>query len=220
MRVSQIDSQARSTPLFASSALLVAVNLLPLLGVVYFDWDVFRLLALFWIENVFIGLVSILRLIKGGERRVFVPLFFLIHYGIFMIAHGFILVTLFGPSMPQNTDLQRVQFLFDYVGQTELLLIAFAIFASHLWSFRANFLGQKEYERLRPNDAMRIAYRRVVITHIALIAGGFLLEHFNQPVAGLVALIVVKTVLDLSAHRREHKNLARGTSELQLQARG
>ena len=45
-----------------SLALLVVANLLPLVGVLFWDWDVFFLLLLFWCENVIIGLFGIARI--------------------------------------------------------------------------------------------------------------------------------------------------------------
>ncbi|MDH3990093.1 MAG: DUF6498-containing protein [Gammaproteobacteria bacterium] len=71
-----------------SIAVLIAANLLPLAGVLFWDWDwgVFLVLLLFWCENVVIGLFGIARLIVAGESEsvtegLFLPLFFLVHYG-------------------------------------------------------------------------------------------------------------------------------------------
>ena len=42
--------------LLPSITLMVMVNLIPLVGVIWFGWSVFALLILFWIENIIIGL--------------------------------------------------------------------------------------------------------------------------------------------------------------------
>ena len=67
-----------------SAVFLVAANLVPLLGVLLWDWDVFLLLLLFWCENVVIGIFGIARMIVAGRtdsaaEGLFLPLFFLVH---------------------------------------------------------------------------------------------------------------------------------------------
>jgi len=79
-----------------SLALFVVANLLPLVGVLFWDWDVFFLLLLFWCENVIIGLFGIARIIVSGTNEntfegLFLPVFFLIHYGGFMFGHFMVL---------------------------------------------------------------------------------------------------------------------------------
>lgn len=74
----------------ASATVLVAANLVPLLGVVVLDWDVFSVVFLFWIENVMVGLFNVLRMLwveRGAGRApvakiVLIP-FFVFHYGMF-----------------------------------------------------------------------------------------------------------------------------------------
>ena len=51
-----------------SVAALVAANLVPILGVLLWDWDVFLLLLLFWSENVIIGIFGIARPIVASWR--------------------------------------------------------------------------------------------------------------------------------------------------------
>ena len=40
-----------------------------------------------------------------------------------------------------------------------------ALFVSHGWSFVEKYMGKSEHERLTPNQAMALPYRRMVITH-------------------------------------------------------
>ncbi len=186
---------------------LVAVNLAPLVGVFLFDWDAFRLIALFWLENLFIGALGIVRVVRAGPTSLFEPFFFIVHYGLFCMAHGLILVELLGPDTPGAEIPDQIAYLFHYLGETDVALVAAAIVCSHLWSYFLNFEGRGEYQRLGAREAMALPYRRVMITHIGLIAGAFLLQRFGEPVTGLVALIAVKILLDVAAHRREHATL-------------
>ncbi len=197
----------------ASLALLVLANLVPLAGVWLWDWDVFLLLLLFWCENVIIGLFGIARLVVSAKREtafhgLFLPLFFMVHYGGFMFGH---FIVLFGMYERFMDDSGRQVEASDYYRTVldDLHWIAIpALFISHGWSFVENFMGRREHENLSPMRAMGLPYKRMMITHIALILGGFFLIERGQPLAGLVFLVLLKIGLDVTFHRREHKALS------------
>jgi hypothetical protein len=46
-----------------SAWILIAANLVPVAGVLFWDWSVFALLALFWMENVVVGVFFIARML-------------------------------------------------------------------------------------------------------------------------------------------------------------
>ncbi len=46
-----------------SAQVLIAVNLLPLIGVFLFDWDVFAIVLLYWAENVILGGINVLKML-------------------------------------------------------------------------------------------------------------------------------------------------------------
>lgn len=196
-----------------SAVILVAANLLPLVGVLFLDWDVFLLLLLFWCENVIIGLFGIARLIvsRSGESGVgglMLPLFFTVHYGGFMWGHLMVLFALFAESARNSGNLTDPAGLLAGITSGFLWAPIAALFISHGWSFIENFMGKKEHDRLTPGQAMALPYRRMMITHVALLVGGFLLIDLGEPLAGLVMLVVMKIALDLTFHWQEHKRLA------------
>jgi hypothetical protein len=49
---------------------LVLANLIPLAGVFVFHWEVFPLLFLFWLENVVIGIVNVLKMLFASSGDV------------------------------------------------------------------------------------------------------------------------------------------------------
>ncbi|MEE4380730.1 MAG: DUF6498-containing protein, partial [Pseudomonadales bacterium] len=68
---------------------LVLVNLLPLAGVLFWDWHVGALLVLYWSENVILGACTIVKMLAAGPvRGLFTAAFFLVHYGGFCAVHG------------------------------------------------------------------------------------------------------------------------------------
>jgi uncharacterized protein DUF6498 len=85
----------------AAIALLVASNLLPLAGVLFWGWNLWSILILYWIENGIVGLLNIPKMLLargGGELvtstigapagRAVLTAFFCVHYGIFWLVHG------------------------------------------------------------------------------------------------------------------------------------
>ncbi len=189
---------------------LIAANLLPVAGVLFWDWHIFSLLFLFWCENVVIGIFGIARMVMSSEAgfgaNVFQGLFFTVHYGGFMFGHLFFLTAMFlnnADGTGSENSFQNFLSLFDRWTITALI----ALTVSHGWSFFENFVGKKEYSSLTPTDAMSLPYKRMMITHVALIAGGFLLTRLDEPMVGLLVLLAMKIALDVVFHRREHGKL-------------
>jgi hypothetical protein len=47
-----------------------------------------------------------------------------------------------------------------------------------------------------------------VVLHVTIVAGAFAIGLFGTPIAALVLLVALKTVLDLFFHLREHRPAA------------
>ena len=53
-----------------SSLVLIVVNLLPVGGVLWFDWSVLEILLLYWTESVIIGAINVLRMLASRADNV------------------------------------------------------------------------------------------------------------------------------------------------------
>ena len=89
-------SELRHTPL-----VLIVGNVVPLLCILAFGWRGFFLFALYWLENIIIGIINVFKmvtcLIRNGDSRALLMIpFFIFHYGIFAMGHGYLVVALFG----------------------------------------------------------------------------------------------------------------------------
>jgi len=80
-----------------------------------------------------------------------------------------------------------------------------ALVVSHGFSFVENFLGRKEYLSMTLEKQMQKPYSRVVLMHLTLIIGGFMVKAFGSALLPLVLLITLKIIVDINAHKREHK---------------
>lgn len=78
---------------------------------------------------------------------------------------------------------------------------------SHGFSFFYNFIGKKEFRRSTPEKQMMAPYGRIILMHLTIIFGGWLILALGTPVLALVLLIVLKILSDIRAHNKEHVGL-------------
>lgn len=196
-----------------STIVLVATNLIPLWGVLFSGWQVFPVIFLFWFENVAIGILNVLRIAFAAPdkpilwlAKIFLIPFFCFHYGMFCFVHGIFVAAIFGGSLKNTDGLPNLFSIGSRMINTEqgYLWAALAIFLSHGFSFVVNYLGEKEFMSASPMTLMTQPYLRVVILHVTLIAGTFLMLVFKSSTAGLALLIGLKIFVDLKAHTHEH----------------
>jgi hypothetical protein len=76
---------------------------------------------------------------------------------------------------------------------------------SHGVSFIQNYLGKGEVKRSTLDQLMQQPYKRIVLIHLVIIAGGFAVLALGSRLPMLVLLIIGKIALDIHLHRREHR---------------
>jgi hypothetical protein len=187
-------------------ATLIAANLVPLFGVLFLNWDVGTILLLYWLESVVIGLLNIPKILfaKGGVfsgaislfGNLFNAAFFTVHFGAFCAGHGVFLKEMF------DVDLS-FQSLFAWGPMT---IAAASFFISHFVSMMVNYFGKGEYKKRTGNEQMFTPYGRVIVMHLTILFGGFLALKFGAPAFALIVLIGIKTLIDVIAHNREHRD--------------
>ncbi len=184
-----------------SLILLILANTIPLFGVLFFGWDLFAIIFLYWLESAVIGFYNIFKLKKVARKGAFfiIP-FFIVHYGGFMLGH---LVFIFAIFTPETSSLlPSVETIINLLQLVSISLIA--LFISHGYSFFHNFINKKEYENREDGEQMMIPYKRIVIMHITIIVSGFLVMISGEGIIMLTILILLKTMVDIRAHTQEH----------------
>jgi hypothetical protein len=204
---------------------LVAANIVPVAGVLFLGWDAFYLVLFYWAENVAVGFYTILKIacVKVPHPiahlgKLFAIPFFTVHYGGFTGVHGLFILGMFkkgGEGLGSGADwpcfLVFVQMLLNVIREAysimppHMRLAMAALFASHGISFIYNYLIKGEYAASKVNNLMGEPYGRVVVMHIAILGGGFFAMSLGSPMGLLLALVVLKTVVDIRFHRREHQ---------------
>jgi len=198
-----------------SVVMLVIANLVPLVGVIFLGWEVFPLMLLFWLENVMVGALNAVKMLLAGGpapiqiAKVFMVPFFCVHYGMFTMVHGVFVFALFGKRQHMSSGLfPSFDLVWGTLEQQHLLLGVVVLVASHVFSFCWNYLYKGEFRNANMQRLMMQPYGRIVVLHIAIIGGGFLILALGSPTAALALLVLLKIFLDVAAHAREH-SLAR-----------
>lgn len=190
---------------------LVIFNCVPLIGVAFFDWSLFSVMLVYWLENVIVGIWNVVKMITAKEAResvggtLFICLFFIFHYGLFCFVHGIFVFVLFGGAfegMPFGADTSP-EFKIDGFAWP-VLVAAFGLFVSHGISYFTNYLGKGEYLEANSHDLMEKPYGRMMLLHVTIVIGGGLVMVLGQPILALVILVVLKIGFDIRAHRKSH----------------
>ena len=192
---------------------LIAANLFPLVGVLLFGWDLAHVMVLYWSESAVIGFYTVLKLCMVAKlMAVAVVPFFVGHFGGFMAAHFMFIYLLFIRGFESGpADFGALEGLREVFMPVWPALVALVI--SHGISFALNFVGRREYESETITTLMTAPYRRIIVMHVTLIFGGGLILALDTPAPALALLVVLKTLADLRAHRREHQGVTRASAK-------
>jgi len=200
-----MPSSDRSVQLAAAigSAAVMAV------GIVFFAWPTFTVLALYWLENVIIGAFTTLRILAAGAvtGRYFgslaIAAFFTLHYGFFCLVHGFFVAALFGGIRPGGSFVDPVLLMVGRIAGDRIgaLVVAAMVVAAAADAWRAA-------KAIDPDDTkavdktMASPYGRIVVLHLVLIGGGMLMMLLQLPSVAALLLVAFKLVYDLRQWQR------------------
>ena len=180
---------------------LVIVNLLPLLGVTYWGWDLGALLYLYWLESLVVGIFNIAKILNAGpgtENRYGVSLFFVIHYGLFWVVHGVFLIS---ALLPRFAEYSSSETGFEGLAAINLKWVLLSMIAAHAMSYVIDFLRTPQTERRSPIFQMFIPYGRVMVMHVVILLGAFYLASQSQDWGVLLLFTVLKILMDLFTYR-------------------
>lgn len=202
-----------------STAALFIANLVPLLGVIFFDWSIGNVVISYWTEIVIIGYFTLQRMKKSemsehpdpktiksleGIKSNSKPAtacktkeelikFFISHYGIIALGVGFLTLGIFSPLMDMKIN---------YLG---VLIGTIGFFVSHHISHKTDFIETKEYERVSAQQLFVQPYPQLGVFVFALSMGAFPLAIFDTPFFVLILYIIFKIILDIKLHVKERR---------------
>lgn len=204
----------------SSARFLVAANLAPLFMIFFAGWSMGEILFLYWLESVIVGLFNIFKMIFSAPHplgpahihispkldlaaaigaKLFMCGFFIVHFGTFMLVHGMFLGFMCGQFKLISADIGFRGFLLSVKWAVLALLV------SHGYSFFANYLRGGEYRTASLRVLMQQPYPRIVVMHLTILAGFFLVMLVGRSAGFLFLFTLLKTAADLKAHLRERQ---------------
>jgi len=209
-------------------------NIIPALGVLFFGWDAFLVVFVYWVENAVIGVFTVLRIalarpsertatagdklasISTGFKGCLIP-FFIVHYGMFMLVHLAFIVILLGTNLPfafgrgpvsiDNPVAEAAGFFHRFDTWTIVTLIAAvgSLVFEHGWEFYRGYVQSGQFRTADVSAEMFRPYARIVVLHLAILFGGFALVFLGLPRIMVVLLVILKTGLELRQRPRENR---------------
>ena len=189
---------------------MLIVNLYPIIGVLFFEWDFMTIIMLYLVETFTVGIINIFKILKSKGKpqsikaetelkyinpkpkrtRVAWATFFGLHYNLFFV---FQVVFLFAVIIDKRFDYN------DYIN-FDFISGIISMIVNHVNSYYKNYIGKKQYVTASAEVLMFTPYKRVLITQVTAIFGGFLIMIFNAPVFLLIILILMKTFFDIATY--------------------
>ena len=187
----------------ARLGLIVLLNLIPVGGVLWLGWDAGQILMLYWVENVIVGVTSLIRILTAQDRLppaqgvppenpLKLGCFFMVHYGMFTLVHGVFTMTLAGKIIGEDGGLwERVfanpTFHWAVLGAAVLQAV---ILIREWWSSGL-------WRRSSPGMEMFRPYGRIVVLHMTVLGAAWWLSESAAPAAAVLILCLMKAVVEL-----------------------
>lgn len=211
--------------LSSSSYLLIISNLVPAIMIIYGGWTISDILVLYWAESGIIGFFNIFKIMLSRSFKtfsnkeqipdyikndtvflfikIFFAAFFTVHFGGFMAGHA---VFLFGLVLRGFNSSSPFSNFWSYIENVRFGILA--LFISHGYSFFSNYIIGKERETTSIEQLFAAPYPRIVVMHITILAGAFLMMALKTNVAFLIVFIIIKIGVDLKAHLKEREKFS------------
>lgn len=233
MSAAELDT-AEKRPAWRLAGTL-AVNLIPVFGVLFWGWSAALLMLAYWLENVVIGVFNAARMVASGAAGgaaglasliVLLP-FYGFHYGMFCAVHGVFVFVMFGQGLAgvagASDPFESPVFFQNLFAAQPTLWAALASMVIWQIVLFGIYLYRREYRDTDPMSQMMAPYGRIIVLHLTIIFGGFVVMALGQPVTAVALLAVLKTTLELggivvSARQAPERKQAWETSRAAIEA--
>jgi hypothetical protein len=217
-----------------STQSLIAVNLFNILMAIIFKWNIFDVMIVYWFQSISIGIFTFYRLytypLEQIERemsdgkplevndlavtnpkmaKIMIAGFFAMHYGLFHLVY---IIFIVGFAYSEGFPL-------DLLGG---LIGALLFFGNHLYSYRFYKDADENITETESGISLRSAgisiadifskpYTRIIPIHLTIMAGAvishLITEGPFQNIFILLIFMVLKTIMDVIAHKNKHKQI-------------
>lgn len=184
---------------------VIAGNITPVFGVLFYDWSLFDIFYLYWAENILIGGFTAIRMLMSAASwgiamligTLFSIAFFTVHYGMFCFGHGMIIFELFykGSVDIAENENYLLAYAFDNA-QNGFFLALLGITVVVITEGIKKVIEDRREARM-PQAIMFTPYGRMIVLHLTIIFGGLAAQSLGTPIWALALLIILKTGYDI-----------------------
>ena len=196
---------------------LILNILVPTVGVLVLNWDLFGLLYIFWFEMIFLGLFGLLRMLFAGGDKLMGRIAFSVFYAILYLALLLIVIS-FSLS---NLNFEQ---LFSFQSNTKSSNLGLnwsiaILFASYSFEFLKDFMLSERYKtQMSLIEAFKtFAYSLplacVILFAIVPISEKVAPENLNTFI--ILGIVLAKAILDFMVKKGSHYfNQKQSTKEI------
>lgn len=205
-----------------SDFFLILVNLIPLYGVWFEDWDARQVFLVYCLETVIAGVVNIIKMVcvtlfvkkkdiweSGGSTTMqsgwLFVFFFIFHYGLFVFVQTTIFFAVTG-MLPNGSMLMQYSKIPELLGPNgRMLLLIFIAYYTMQNIF--SFFTSGTYKTISMGRLMFEPYTRIVVQQIVVISGSMFLT-FGAGKIFVLIFILVKIFFELFVNFNRHLAIA------------
>jgi len=196
--------------------LIIFSNLFPLYGVLMYNWTIFSVVYIYWIELLIVTFFQFLKiLVAKGEARwsfsvnLFIGFkFLLLRASLFFFYLLFIVVFLGFLVSAKDESGKSAMNMFDVVfvkgSFYRITLLSFILY--NLVEFIVLYIINNDYKTSKPTDHNNFLDMHILVVHLVVVLGTFLYQgvtdtlhwnHKNAMIACVGLFVVIKIVADV-----------------------
>ena len=139
-----------------SMFLILFGNIAPLIGVLFFDWNIGNVVILYWVENLVIGFWTLIKMLtaRGSSGHpvalgatLFMCVFFTVHYGMFCMGHGTFITVILGDSSAGGGFFPFESMLRGNLITTGVLIGTGLLFINYGISYATDYILTGDYKK-------------------------------------------------------------------------
>lgn len=188
-------------------------NMIPVAGVLFFGWKAFLLLLFFWLENVVIGVVNVLKIGVAGFTKdrqtslitLFLVPFFCVHYGIFCFVHGMFLLGIMAMAGVTQGSVSLSRDDFDLLSTVlkqlstdpDFFWSALSLVGMQAFSFIVFWMLAGTWRTANPARQVFEPYGRIIVMHLTIFVASIPVILIGQAQFAVLVLALMKCGLEL-----------------------
>lgn len=183
---------------------LLIMNAVPLLGVLFLNWQPVKVVMFYWLETLVMGVFTLLRMMAVWpikELRFFQALMFCfifcLNFGLFSTVHGFFILKFLSQDelLPEYSVEHILPNSLNLATQLDLLWPLCSVVVVQAFIMVRDLVMRTIDSQL---DEMKKPYKRIAVQQVAILTCAFLSTVFPQTAFLLMlAMIAVKTGVDI-----------------------